>query len=222
MDTPFLLGSVAAALHVCGYALYLGLAIRKVIEPNAITWLMFAYGTTLLATLEAVSGAAIPELMLPVICATLAVVVAGRCWIVSGFRWDGDWVDTLVFAADVLLTVLFVSVFAWSQWGSLSAEAAALAYVVFLLLSNLTSITSFLPMLRSTWVAPKREDWRPWVCWTFAYLCLGAATSLNDRSDHFWILMLYPASNAIMHGGVALISLLRAGPTPLAATRTPA
>lgn len=222
MDLPFLLGSVAAALHVCGYALYLGLAIRKVIEPNAISWLMFAYGTSLLATLEAVSGASVPELMLPVICAALAVVVAGRCWIAGGFRWEGDRADTLVFAADVLLTVLFVSVFAWSRWGSLPAETAALAYVVFLLLSNLTSVTSFLPMLRSTWAAPQREDWRPWTCWTLAYLCLGAATALNDRSPHFWILMLYPASNALMHGGVALISILRAGTRPLPDPRSQA
>lgn len=46
------LGIVAAALQAAGYLVYGSRVLRRDILPNPTSWLMFAYGTTLLFILE--------------------------------------------------------------------------------------------------------------------------------------------------------------------------
>ena len=71
------LGLLAGVLQLVGYLIYVR---DEEIEPNPVTWLMFAYGTMLLTMLEWDRQASAAELALPLVCSSMALYVAGRCW----------------------------------------------------------------------------------------------------------------------------------------------
>ena len=70
------LGSFAAVAQIVAYVGYLRLFLAGKIKPNAASWLMFAYGTGVMAVLEWQSDAHWFELALPIACATMSVIVA--------------------------------------------------------------------------------------------------------------------------------------------------
>ena len=73
------LGILAAVLQISGYFTYGWKVLRRDIEPNAASWLMFAYGTTLLVVVEWDRGASFALLFLPIVCALLSIGIAWFC-----------------------------------------------------------------------------------------------------------------------------------------------
>ena len=190
---------MAAALHVAGYANYLCNFLTKSIRPNAASFLMFAYGTTLLAFLEWRSGAAFSLLALPIVCAALSIVVGILC-LPRGATEPIDGFEKLAFTADVGLTVIYLAA------TSSSVPDHRLLTTTCLFASNLSAIVCFIPILRSTWRSPERELPTAWLIWTVAYGLLALEVLFKHQLTNP-LLLLYPVLNAVLHGLVAICSI---------------
>lgn len=199
-------------MQLLGYYLYLR---NEDIEPNPVTWFMFAYGTAILMVLEWDSEATLPELLLPTVCALLAIVVSVICWrkarkINPNKWWPEDWWpehrgDQYAFVSDIVITVGYILAWVIATIGVLSSEARELWVFIFLLLSNLSTLPAFIPILRSTYKNPHTEHWLPWAIWTYAYALLAYVTYVTHGS--WWnILILYPALNVVLHGIMAILA----------------
>jgi hypothetical protein len=200
------LGIAAAILQVAGYWLYIRNFMTETIRPNAATFLMFSYGTSLLAFLEWRNNASWPVLLLPVICAILGILVAAMC-LRRGATEPIDRFEGFAFSTDLWLTIGY----AWFALGlgtALGMGTVESIVAPFLIVTNLTAITCFIPIVRSTWRAPYRERPAPWIVWTAAYLFLALTTFAADRGAHP-TLLLYPVLNAGLHGLIAALSLRR-------------
>jgi len=193
-----ILAIAAAALQALGYVLYARLFLKKVIRPNAASSFMFAYGTALLVLLEYSDGASWPILALPATCAALSVGIALLCMRKRATD-PVDRVEGIAFSADVWLTVLWVAIA--FGYGNISPFSAG-----FLLAGNVTTLTAFFPVLRSTWRNPERERPEPWLVWTAAYALLAVVTLLADQGRHP-ALLAYPLLSVVLHGSIAIMSL---------------
>lgn len=198
--TPVQFAIIAGFVQVLGYALYIRKILRRELEPNPAAWLMFAYGTALLTILEFDIGAEIELLILPIICATLSIGVAYICWHRGSLGWPEHPADRFAFIADIVLTVGYI--FAWwmTVYGSITESERESATIVFLILSNLTTLTAFSPLLRDAYLNPSRERSSAWFVWSLAYATLGIATIMNHGV--LTSLMIYPAMNAVLHFAV--------------------
>jgi hypothetical protein len=194
----FVLALAAALLQALGYLLYARLFLKKVIRPNAASSFMFAYGTALLVLLEYSDGAAWPVLALPATCATLSIGIALLC-LRKGATERVDKVEATAFSADVWLTALWTAIA--FGYGDISPFSAG-----FLLAGNVTTLTAFFPVLRSTWRTPERERPEPWLVWTAAYSLLTVVTILADQGRHP-ALLAYPLLSVALHGSIAMLSL---------------
>jgi SET domain len=194
------LGVCAAGAQVGAYVLYIRLFLSGKILPNAASWLMFAYGTALLTFLEWRNAATWAELALPVTCALMSIVVAGLC-VRKGATDPVDRHEKMVFLTDLTLTIAYTASAVFISQHSKYETA-------FLLAGNITTVTAFSPLIRSTWSNPAREEPAPWIGWTLAYGLLLAAT-LSSTGLHHLELLVYPALCVLLHGLIALFSIRR-------------
>lgn len=199
------LGIAAGALQALGYLLYIRQSLKHEIEPNAATWLMFAYGTALLGVLEFSQDAEGSLLYLPMVCATGSIVVASICWQRGKLHWPKQWQDQFAFACDLVITACYVGAWALATFDGLGEEDRRYANLAFLVCSNLTTLTSFSPLVRG---AEKHESPLPWVVWVFAYSMLGLAT--YQKHGMWSELMIYPILNMALHMRVAWLAQNRA------------
>jgi hypothetical protein len=192
------LGLIAAVLQMAGYAIYIRNFRRDAIKPNAASFFMFAYGTSLLAFLEWKSGASLALLALPFTCAALGVVVALMC-LRSGATEPVDRFEARAFWTDIWLTAFYM-------FFALGLGDAERFVVPFLIATNLSAIVCFVPILRSTWHTPERELPGPWIIWTAAYAMLAYLTILADGVSNP-VLLLYPLLNLGLHFAMAVLTL---------------
>lgn len=214
-DLILTLGVLAGILQITGYILYLK---DDDIDPNPVTWFMFAYGTGILALLEWDSTATWPELFLPIACAFFSIVVSFRCWKRSRAKdpsrwWPEDWwpedkTEQLSFLSDILITIAYITAWLLAGWSILNQENREFAVLIFLFLSNLSTFPSFYPLLRETYISPQKENWLPWAVWTLAYFMLAIVT-YSIHNTVFHPLMFYPLSNVILHGLTSLVAMRR-------------
>lgn len=202
--TVLQLGIIAGALQVLGYFLYIRKTLRSEVEPNPATWLMFAYGTTLLTVLEFDVGAEWALLILPITCAILGIYVAFLCWHHGRLTWPADVEDRIAFLADLLLTAGYIAVWYLLTAGRINEGERQLFALLFLLFSNLTTVTAFIPLLRGARKHPHKERPLAWIIWTMAYFVLAVATMLEHGIVS--MLLVYPVSSALLHGIVAWLS----------------
>jgi len=206
------LAILSGVLQLLGYILYIR---NEDIDPNPVTWFMFAYGTAILAVLEWDMSATWPELVLPVVCAVFSIYVSYKCWkkaraIDPHKWWPEDWWpediwEKYSFISDIFITVAYIAAWALASFALLTTEHKELAVLAFLLLSNLSTAPAFYPLLNETYKDPTKEHWMPWTIWAMAYLALALVTYLTHNT--FWhILMLYPASNVFFHALVAWLA----------------
>ena len=213
IDNLLVLGIISGVLQVLGYILYLSI---QQIDPNPVTWFMFAYGTAILTVLEWDAKATVPELILPTVCAALAVVVSARCWLHARRRdpskwWPEDWWpedkwEQWSFVSDILITIGYVTAWTLAVSSILPDSYLYLAVLTFLFLSNISTFPSFYPLLRETYLHPHKEHWAPWAIWSFAYLLLAVITFITHQ-EIFHPLMFYPLSNFILHGLVGYLAI---------------
>lgn len=196
------IGIFAALLQTAGYAFYGSKVLARDIRPNAISWLMFAYGTTLLLVVEWDRDASIALLILPASCALLSIIVAFYALRNSRSWWPKDLLERFSFSLDVVLTVVYLATWVLIAQGLISEADKSLAEVVILICWNIGIFTAFFPLLRQVYRHPHTEQAGPWITWTIAYLLLGFATFIEV--GEFNELMLYPLTNATVHGFVAV------------------
>lgn len=199
----YMLGIAAGILQLCGYLLYIRNFRKKAILPNAASFLMFAYGTAFIFVLEFQSSASWPMLILPGACAVMSVVIAIMC-LKKGATEPIDRVEGVTFALDVGLTIGYA-------YGLFLFGANPVFALGFLLAGNVTTLTAFFPLVRSTYAWPKRELPGPWVVWTFAYASLTAAT-IADGGLSNPALLVYPVVNLLLHGLLVGLAMRRQGP----------
>ena len=196
--TGSVLGVLAAIFQISGYLLYIRNFRRRSIRPNAASYLMFAYGTSLVAFLAWENGARWQELLLLIACSMMSVIVALMC-LRKNATEPVDRFEAIIFSADLWLTIGYATL--------VFSQIEKAAYVTaFLVLGNVTTLTSFLPILRSTWRDPRREQPFPWIMWSIAYLLLTAAT-LETTGLSQPVLLFYPLANVALHIAMALFSL---------------
>ncbi len=193
-----ILSITAALAQAFGYILYGRLFLQKAIRPNTASSLMFAYGTALLVVLEISEGATWHILALPITCAVMSIGIALLC-LRKGATDPVDKVEAITFSADIWLTLLWAAIA--FGYGDIAPFATG-----FLIAGNLTTITSFVPVLRSTWRNPERERPSPWVAWTIAYGLLTIVTIMADHGRNP-ALLIYPGLSVILHGTIATLSL---------------
>lgn len=207
------LGIISGLLQIVGYWFYLR---DENIDPNPVSWFMFAYGTALLVILEWDKSATVPELIVPIVCAVLSIIVSIRCWIKSRKNnpqqwwprdwWPEDFWEKWSFISDIFITIGYILAWVLTFAAFISNETRLLAAFMFLFLSNLSSFPSFYPILNTTYKNPRRENPLPWFIWTSAYVLLGYITFVTH--GEFWhILMFYPVSCAILHALVAIFAM---------------
>ncbi|MBY0538156.1 hypothetical protein K2P47_02015 [Patescibacteria group bacterium] len=208
-----LLGIIAGILQVVGYLIYI---LHEDIDPNPVTWFMFAYGTAILTILEWDTDATFPELILPSVCAVFAIIVSYRCWVRARKNdptnwWPEDWwpndkYDKFSFVSDIVITIGYVSIWFLILFGNLEIETKETFVVLFLFLSNLSTFPAFYPILRTTYNSDYTEAASPWFIWALAYALLGIVTFITH--DALWHpLMFYPLSNAFLHALVGIFAL---------------
>lgn len=207
-----LLGIISGVLQLLGYILYIK---NPDIDPNPVTWFMFAYGTGILAILEWDASATWPELFLPITCAVFSIYVSYRCWRKSRQNdpihwWPRDWwpedrSERIAFISDILITIGYVSAWVLASLAFLSEEYRVLAVLMFLFLSNVSTFPSFYPLIRETYLHPEREASAPWLIWAVAYAVLTYIT-YETHDAIFHPLMFYPISNVFLHGLMAWLA----------------
>jgi hypothetical protein len=214
METVLLISLLAGALQAIGYWSYVKITT---IEPNPVTWFMFAYGVAILTLLEWDMDAEFDLLILPTVCGLLAIWISYRCWkkarkLDPNKWWPSDWWpsdkwEQCSFVSDLIITAGYIAAWMLATYALVSEVQREWATLIFLLLSNLSTIPSFHPLLNGVWKNPKVEHWLPWTLWTVAYALLGVATYIKVEGDMFNPLMWYPIINAPLHAAVALLAL---------------
>lgn len=204
--TAEVLAVQAGIVQALGYALYVRYVVRERITPNPTSWLMFAYGTSVLVLVEYAIGASWRELALPGVCAACAVAVAGICAFRRQLGWPEDNVERWAFLSDVALTVGYVGAWALSRAEAIGEETRQVANVALLIGLNATTITSFIPILRSTWREPFHERPEPWLVWTLAYGLLLLTTLWSGGHP---ALLIYPVLAVLMHGCIGVLAVGR-------------
>ncbi len=206
------LGIVSGGLQLIGYITYI---TDESIDPNPVTWFMFAYGTAILTLLEWDASATFPELFLLIVCSLCGIYVSARCWFHARqnnalYWWPRDWwpedrYEKASFISDLFITVAYISVWVLLITQSLASVTYDVFILAFLFLSNISTFPAFYPILRSTYLNPESERSAPWLIWTAAYLTMGVIVYLSHET-FFTPLMAYPAINLILHAAVGLLA----------------
>ena len=195
------LGLAAGALQVAGYAFYGSKVLRRDIRPNAASWLMFAYGTTLLFIVEWDRDASFALLALPIACALSSIAVALYALNKTRQLWPTHNLERVSFALDVLLTFIYLSTWILLGKGIIVEQQKDIAEILILICWNIGIFTSFFPLLRQVYHHPDTEHATPWAVWTLAYLLLLQVTYFEVGA--FNVLMLYPFISLVVHALVA-------------------
>lgn len=195
------LGILAALLQVAGYAFYGSKILTRDIRPNAISWLMFAYGTTLLLVVEWDRDASVALLALPAACALSSIVVAFYALRNAHAWWPEHPLERFSFGLDILLTVAYVSTWILLANGLIAEAEKSFSEILILVCFNIGIFTAFFPLLRQVYQHPNTEHAMPWVAWTLAYTALALATLIGEGG--FNELALYPLINIVVHGFIA-------------------
>ncbi len=176
-------------------------------EPNPISWLMFAYGTTFLVMIEAGLGATWRELMLPVFCAISSIAVAVLAWrnrkgVVSLTMYDW-W----TFRIDVMLTIAYIALWTLLWSGVIGADYRDTVLAALLAGISATTLTAFMPLIRSAFRNPASEHPAPWFVWSIAYAALLLTTVLDLPETNAAPLLVYPAISFSLHALVAILAV---------------
>ena len=196
------LGILAAGLQILGYLAYGFKVLRRDILPNAASWIMFAYGTSLLVILEFNRGASFALLALPLSCALASIFIARyamrktrRAW------WPEHWLERLSFFLDVVLTAAYLGTWILIVNDLITAETKETAELLILMCWTIGVFTAFFPLLRQVFRHPASEHALPWLIWSLAYGCLLVVTVMEEGV--VTELVLYPLTNLVVHGFIA-------------------
>lgn len=191
-------GLAAGLFQLGAYLVYIRYFVADTIRPNPLSWVMFAYGTSLMVFLEWKGGASWDLLILPGVCGIMSIVVALMC-VRQPAREPIGKLERGAFFADLALTMSYLLV-------SVSAVIGPLFAAAFIAAGNVTTLTAFVPILLSTWRSPQNEKIAPWLLWATAYGLLAISTVLAVGTA-LSALLIYPLVCLGLHGSIAFMVL---------------
>lgn len=164
---------------------------------------MFAYGTTLLTFLEWKLGAPISVLFLPIVCSGLSIFLF--IWTMFLPESEFSFWDLGAFIADIGITAAYWFSAERLTSGELTPADHDFNTALFLVGTNLTTLTAFSPLIREGLARAGHEVPLPWMIWTAAYASLGVLTFMQEGL--FSILMIYPLLSSVLHFVVGILSV---------------
>jgi len=203
MIIPLYIGLLAGLLQAVGYFLYYHFVVRCERRPNGMSWFMWAYGTFVFFFIEFDIAAPLSVLLLPLICTISALVIAGYSFYKSSYI-PPEKQDYFVLSIDVALLISYLGILALLSRGYILQDQHIMFGGIFLILTSLSTLTSFYPILRTTFESPRDEHPLPWLVWTLAYAFLLYTVLLENIGLMYAV---YPILNILMHGAMTLFAL---------------
>lgn len=198
---------LSGMLQAYGYLHYAAKAYRREIEPNPTSWLMWGYGTALIFVFSLDSGASAAMLVLPGVCALSSIVVGIICWRHGTLRWPTAGWERSSLQGDLALTTVYAASWIFMGAGLLSEAQKETTDIAALVVGNLSTVVTFVPIFISTWREPRNEHPFPWSVWSLAYVALAGATLSSP--EWTWYLLVYPLECLALHLAMACLSRRR-------------
>jgi hypothetical protein len=212
--TPALaIGLGAGLLQALAYLVYFRQVLRAEIAPNGMSWAMWTYGTLVFFGIEADMGAPVSLLILPGVCALCSLGVATHAFLRAAYLppargdWAILWIDMGIIGGYVVLL--------YGVHRGVEPSPDYPLGLVFVLMAAFSSVTSSLPILRSTRAEPRHERPLAWFVWAAAYAAMMTAAVIEGLSWHH---QLYPLLSLVVHLAIGFFALSgtprgrRAGP----------
>ena len=185
------LGTVAGAMQIAGYLLYLQQMLKGSSKPNAVSWTLWFFMIILnAASYFQMSGdwvktilPAVSSLMIVVIYSVLVFKIGVRLSKLSAIEW----------------TVLIIGTLACLAWWMF--KSAAFGNLIF----QFAFALSFAPTIKGVWNHPGVEKPGAWIVFSAAYffsLLVVAARWQNHLQD-----LVFPLNAFFLHCMVAVLSL---------------
>lgn len=186
--TITIIAILSGILQIDGYYLYFKKIFSGHIKPNTATWSIWAFGAILDALSYLLVTNDILKSIVPIVCAFCAIFIFVAC-IFKGKFDRIDAFDRYIICFDVVVSIF------WYLSGS-----PVLAN--FLLV--LSSIFSFIPIIRLVWRNPFAENATPWYVWTAAYSLMTIVVFFRWEK---WEDLFYPISFLVLHFLVGVLSV---------------
>ncbi len=195
-------GTAAFSLHVLGYIIYARHVLSEKIRPNAATWFMWLFGGIVeLVTYDAITGSHWSTTALPFAC-VIGVGIIGISITIAQLRNKGRVVYHKPTRSDYYLVAF--DMLAGALW--LLGFSPVLANMI----AVSTSITTFIPLWRTTYNEPKSEDPIPWMIWCAAYTMMTLAIMMGNGSGEIG-LYFYPLYYFALHFTVIILITRKGG-----------
>jgi hypothetical protein len=202
MSAALAIGIGAGLLQVLAYLLYFRQVLRADIAPNGMSWSMWSYGTLVFFVIEADLGAPVSLLILPGVCALCSLGVATHAFLRAAYLppargdWAILWIDMGIIGGYVALL--------YGVHGGVEPSPHYPIGLVFILMAAISSVTSSLPILRSTRAEPQHEQPLAWFVWAAAYAAMMATALIEGLSWHH---QLYPFLSLVVHLAIGFFAL---------------
>lgn len=198
-----MIGLSAGVLQASAYFLYTRLVLKCETRPNGMSWLMWAYGTFVFFFIEFDVAAPLSVLILPAVCMVCALIVSVYSFVKSSYipPERGDYAALFV---DLLLMGSYLVLLLLLSTGVITGEQQASLAMIFLVLTSLSTLVTFYPIMRTTFEDPCGENPIPWFIWTVAYGLLLYTVMIEGMS---WQYMIYPILNILLHGSIGVFAL---------------
>lgn len=185
-----ILGVAAGVIQLTGYIVYL--KVTK--QANTGSWAIWTFGAILdLVSYIVLTGDWVKNI-LPAVCAFACIYTFGYMLWKRRFG-SPDAVDWTFFVLDSVITVV------WWRW----------ATVVFAnLLYQVSTLLSFVPMIRGQLRGTEKEHPFPWFIWTLAYGLFTASVALRLER---WEELAYPVVHVVTHLAVMVIAVIKLRPS---------
>ncbi len=197
-------------LEVAGYLVYIQKSLRNETEPNPTSWLMFAYGALVMTVLEWDRNASWFILLQPAACALFNIRIVAIVWNKGKLRLPESLLDRVALGADLLLTACYVGAKIAESLHLISEQDRESLVLIFLIISNLSLVICYTPLIRDVYAEPHHEHPLPWGIWLASYVLLMVVTIAKHG---LWSeFSLYPAISIVIH--ITVLVLCLRGRTP--------
>lgn len=205
MASTLQLAILIGGLELTGYLLYIYKSLKKEVHPNPVAWLMFGYGAIVMTILEWDRHASFLILLQPLACAFFNLVIVAIVWHRGKLSFPDDLFDQVALVSDFIITFAFVIVKVVGYQSLISLQVQGTLILLFLILSNLSLIICYVPLVRNVHKNPGHENFLPWIVWGGSYLVLFAVTVY--QFGIFSELVIYPFVSLIIHIVIIILSL---------------
>lgn len=191
--------------EVFGYLLYIHKSLINEVHPNPVAWIMFAYGALVMALLDWDRDASLLVLSQPVICALFNLVIVLIIWHKGKLELPSDRADKIALTSDFLITAVYIYLKIGLLNNFLNSQEVDMSVLVLLILSNVSLLICYIPLIRNVHQNPGHENYLPWLFWLCSYVVLLAGTfyQYGTLNEFF----MYPVISILIHISILVLSV---------------